>query len=148
MKAHSNLGGGSPINEPKWKQQTPGTLRESPLKPTGLKYHAIKQMIEGEPADPKGPNDSAKEEEMKNQASMMFGESLLMENSRDGQAGAGSKLEKMSEIKAVLTKELEKIPSKPTIEEVSPMQEVKKPPQILDVRESVHGSVIDLTTPS
>jgi hypothetical protein len=68
-------------------------------------------MIEGVTADHKGPTDSAKEEEMKNQTSMMFGESLLIENSRDGIGGAGSKLEKMSEMKAALAKELDKIPS-------------------------------------
>ena len=44
---------------------------------------------------------------------MMFGESLLMENSVDAFAahgGAGSKLEKLSDVKGI-TKTLDKIPS-------------------------------------
>jgi len=52
---------------------------------------------------------------MKKQTSMMFGESLLIENSVDtsaAQGGAGSKLDRISELtNKAQPKELEKIPS-------------------------------------
>lgn len=93
-----------------------------------LKYPAIKQMIEDQaefdgkkmknndgPTEYKSPKANREtagnqEREIQNQPSMIFGESLLIENSMDH---GGSKLGRISEVRAAkMRSDLEKITSK------------------------------------
>ncbi len=68
---------------------------------------------------------------------MMFGESLLMENSVDpfGGHGAGSKLGRASQIQEIIPEE-DKKESDPIIEKGPPPKTAKEPPKIQDLRVS------------
>jgi hypothetical protein len=63
---------------------------------------------------------------------MMFGESLLIENSVDpfaAHGGAGSKLGRISELKQT-NNEHEKVPKDPQIQQFQPQIVTKDPPQM------------------